>query len=76
MTASWNYKVEIEKDRASITWTNDNLTSTGIPIAILLQYGHGLENGGFVKGRDYINPAMRPIFDRIADKVWKEVTNA
>lgn len=74
--ASWSYKVEIEKDRASITWTNDNLTSTGIPIAILLQYGHGLENGGFVKGRDYINPAMRPVFDRIADKVWKEVTNA
>lgn len=71
----WSYTVEQTKGRHSITWHNDN-TANGVPIAILLQYGHGTGTGGYVQGRDYINPAIRPIFDRIAEEVWKGVTNA
>lgn len=74
--ASWKYRVRMSGDEISITWTNDNLTKTGIPIAILLQYGHGTRNGGYVQGRDYINPAIRPIFDEIAKNVWEEVTKS
>ena len=73
--ASWNYEVSRNKGSYSITWTNSNIVS-GSPIAILLQYGHGTGTGGYVAGRDYINPAIRPIFDRIAEDVWKEVTSA
>lgn len=70
--ASWNYSVENKNGQYSIYWTNSN-TVNGVPIAIMLQYGHSSKNGGFVSGRDYINPAIRPIFDNIANEAWKEV---
>ena len=72
---SWRYEVDISKTKATITWLNTNINS-GIPIAIILQYGHGTGTGGYVSGRDYINPAMRPVFDRIANDVWKAVTTS
>ena len=71
---SWNYRIEVKNNNASIVWYNTN-TVKGVNIAIILQYGHGTRNGGWVEGRDYINPAMKPVFDKIADQVWKEVTN-
>lgn len=70
---SWHYEVTYNKGSASITFYNSNVQN-GVPIAILLQYGHGTRNGGWVRGRDYINPAIQPIFDKIAEKAWKEVT--
>lgn len=68
---SWSYSLI----PMGIVWSNSNATNEGTPIAILLQYGHGTRNGGYVQGRDYINPAIRPIFDEIADACWKEVEN-
>ena len=73
--ASWNYEVIINKESASITFNNSNIQN-GVPIAIILQYGHGTRNGGWVEGRDYINPVIQPIFDKIAEEAWKEVTKA
>ena len=70
---SWHYEVTRDNKRAAITFYNSNVQN-GVPIAIILQYGHGTRNGGWVEGRDYINPAIQPIFDRIADDAWKEVT--
>ena len=72
---SWDYEIHYYQGGASIVWTNSNVNK-GENIAILLQYGHGTRNGGYVQGRDYINPALRPIFDEIADSAWKEVLNA
>lgn len=69
--ASWRYELERDGDIIRIFWTNDNRTKDGDAIAILLQYGHGTGNGGYVRGRDYINPAIKPVFDDIADVVWK-----
>lgn len=71
--SSWYYRVEIQDEKASITFCNSNIQN-GVPIAIILQYGHGTRNGGWVEGRDYINPAIQPIFDKIVDDAWKEVT--
>lgn len=68
---SWYYEVT----KYGISWHNSNLISTGVPLAILLQYGHGTRNGGYVQGIDYINPALRPIFNEIAESCWKEVQN-
>lgn len=72
---SWSYEIVHEKDRATIYWKNSNVVNY-VNIAVILQYGHATKNGGWVKGRDYINPAMRPIFDEIANKAWKEVTKS
>lgn len=72
---SWGVKVAVFKGGARITWTNSDV-ETGFPVAIMLQYGYGTGTGGYVQGVDYINPAMKPIFDQIADKVWKAVTSA
>lgn len=72
--ASWRYEVVNNKNELRIEWHNDNVTVDGTPIAILIQYGHGTRNGGYVVGRDFINPAIQPIFDKIADALWKEVT--
>ena len=72
--ASWDYRTFMRDGFISITWTNSNTTPDGIPIAVLIQYGHGTRNGGYVQGRDFINPTMQPLFDRIADDIWKEVT--
>ena len=71
--SSWYYEIERGKGSATITFKNSNIQN-GVPIAIILQYGHGTRNGGWVEGRDYINPAIRPIFDKIAEKAWREVT--
>lgn len=71
--SSWYYEIVRQKGSASITFYNSNIQN-GIPIAIILQTGHGTGNGGWVQGRDYINPAIQPIFDELADKAWKEVT--
>ena len=73
--ASWYYDIKINKESASITFNNSNIQN-GVPIAIILQYGHGTRNGGWVEGRDYINPIIQPIFDKIAEEAWKEVTKA
>lgn len=68
---SWMYEIF----NLGIAWSNTNVTGNGTPVAILLQYGHGTKNGGYVQGRDYINPALQPIFNEIADNCWKEVEN-
>lgn len=73
--SSWGYRIKHENGSASIEWTNSNIND-GVPIAVIIQYGHGTGRGGYVKGIDYINPAMRPVFESIADKVWKEVTKS
>lgn len=69
---SWGYEIHSSGSRFTISWTNSN-QNHGVYIAVLIQYGHGLKNGGYVQGRDYINPAMRPIFDQIANELWLEV---
>lgn len=70
---SWFYEISHDNGSATITFSNSNINK-GVPIAIVLQYGHGTGTGGWVEGRDYINPAIQPIFDRIANEAWKEVT--
>ena len=70
--SSWGYEIHTSGDLYEIVWTNSNIVN-GIPIAIILQYGHATGTGGYVQGRDYINPAIRPVFDKIAEDVWKEV---
>lgn len=71
---SWSYDFEKTKNSLVMRWYNSNVVN-GVPIAIILQYGHGTGTGGYVEGRDYINPAIQPIFDEIAMAVWKEVLN-
>lgn len=71
--SSWRYNIIQNDDSISIVWENSNIQK-GVNIAIILQYGHGTRNGGYVSGRDYINPALKPIFDKMADAAWKEVT--
>ena len=71
--SSWYYKIENKHGVASVGFYNSNIQN-GVPIAIIIQYGHGTGTGGYVQGRDYINPALRPIFDELAEKAWKEVT--
>lgn len=71
---SWDYKIRVFGNSFNIMWTNSNVID-GVPIAIILQYGHATRNGGYVQGRDYINPALKPIFDRLAEEAWREVTN-
>ena len=73
--ASWYYDIKINKESASITFDNSNIQN-GVTIAIIIEYGHGTRNGGWVEGRDYINPVIQPIFDKIAEEAWKEVTKA
>lgn len=73
--SSWNYEIHETPEGYSIVWTNSNIEK-GVNIAVILQYGHATGTGGYVQGTDYINPALKPIFDEIADKVWKEVGNA
>lgn len=70
---SWDYEITYTKNSFSISWTNSNVVK-GVPIAIILQYGHATRGGGYVQGRDYINPALQPIFDQLAKEVWEEVT--
>lgn len=72
--SSWSYIVSTHGSSFVISFTNSNLTTGGTPLAILIQYGHGTKNGGYVEGRDFINPAIRPVFDNMADAVWQEVS--
>ena len=76
--ASWYYEIENKKGRATISFLNSNMAGDEgryqVPVAIILQYGHATKNGGWVEGIDYVNPAIRPIFEAIADEAWKEVT--
>lgn len=75
-TAScWGYEIEVSGEDATIYWTNTN-QNKGVYIAVILQYGHGTGTGGYVQGRDYINPAIRPVFEKIAEEAWREVTSA
>ena len=71
--ASWYYEITNKNGSARITFYNSNVQN-GVPIAIILQYGHATGTGGWVEGRDYINPSIRPVFDKIADSAWREVT--
>lgn len=71
--SSWFYSITRTKDKVTLSFHNSNIQN-GVPIAVILQYGHATKNGGYVSGRDYINPAIRPIFDKIASEAWKEVT--
>lgn len=73
--SSWYYKITNKNGSVTISFHNSNIQN-GVPIAIILQYGHGTGTGGWVQGRDYINPAIQPIFDQIADSAWKEVTKS
>lgn len=76
--ASWRYSIIRDNGSVSIVWDNTNTVITNgqkVSVAILIQYGHGTRNGGYVKGRDYINPAIRPIFDQMAEDMWKGVVN-
>lgn len=70
--ASWSYEIVEEPGRTAIYWRNSHVVN-GTNIAVILQYGHGTRNGGFVEGTDYINPAIRPIFEEMAQEAWKEV---
>ena len=71
--SSWTYTIQQRPGYYSIRWHNSN-NRNGVPIAVLIQYGHGTGTGGYVQGREYINSAIRPIFDEMANDVWKEVT--
>lgn len=71
--SSWYYTIEKDNEIIKITYCNSNIQD-GVPIAVILQYGHATNNGGWVEGKDYINPSIQPIFDEIANKMWKEVT--
>lgn len=71
--SSWYYKIKNQNGSVTIAFYNSNVNK-GVPIAIILQYGHGTRNGGWVQGRDYINPAIQPIFDRLVADAWREVT--
>ena len=70
---SWYYTITKENGKSTISFNNSNIQN-GVPIAIILQYGHGTRSGGWVEGRDYINPAIQPLFDKIAKDAWEEVT--
>jgi|SRR4029078_10666231 hypothetical protein len=72
---SWGFVIERSAGKVLIGWTNSDVEN-GFPVALMIQYGHGTGTGGYIQGRDYINPAMRPVFDSIRDSVWKAVTSA
>lgn len=71
--SSWGYTIKKDRGGVTIAWTNNN-TENGFPVVVMLQYGHGTGTGGYVQGEDFINPAIRPIFDQISNEVWKQVT--
>ena len=73
--SSWYYEIENSNGSAIISFYNSNVNK-GVPIAIILQYGHGTGTGGWVQGRDYINPAIQPVFDRIAEEAWRDATKS
>ena len=72
----WTYEIVKEKNSTTIYWSNSNVLPSGIPIVMLIQYGHATKNGGYIRGDDFINPAMKKVFDDIAERIWKEVTSS
>ncbi|MBO5906210.1 MAG: HK97 gp10 family phage protein [Kiritimatiellae bacterium] len=70
---SWYYEIVNNDGKLKLTFNNSNIQN-GVPIAVIIQYGHGTRNGGWVEGRDYINPSIRPVFDKITNEIWREVT--
>lgn len=72
--ASWSYEIEKSNGKYNIYWTNSNMARERISIALLIQYGHATGNGYYIQGIDYINPALKPVFDKIAKDAWEEVT--
>lgn len=72
---SWSYEIKKTNTSVEIGWKNSDVEG-GFPVALMIQYGHGTGTGGYISGRDFINPAMRPVFDQIAETVWKAVTSA
>lgn len=72
---SWRYEIQCSNGKIAISFFNTNIQN-GVPIAVIIQYGHATKNGGWVQGIDYINPALQPIFDKIADEVWREVVKS
>lgn len=72
---SWGYEITQAGGTWTVTWTNSDVEN-GFPVAIMIQYGHGTGTGGYIQGQDYINPAIKPIFDKIAEQIWKAVTSA
>lgn len=71
---SWRYEIKVQNGSAILSFHNDNITKMGIPVAVLLQYGHATKNGYWIDGIDYINPALEKVFNRLADDAWREVT--
>jgi len=71
---SWGFRIAQTRNSIQLFWTNSHVTPGGTPIVILLQYGHGTRGGTYVQGRDFINPAMKPLFDKLSERLWKEVT--
>lgn len=74
-SASWSYEIIQNESGISVIWNNSNVQN-GVNIALIIQYGHGTRNGGYVRGVDYINPALKPIFEKMAESAWKEVTGS
>lgn len=72
---AWGFEISKSSSRITIQWTNSHIVN-GVPIAVILQYGHGTGTGGYVRGQDYINPALKPVFEKLADKAWKAVITA
>ena len=72
---SWDYYIEERDNKITIYFTNDEVTNEGTPIAILIQYGHATRGGGFVMGQDFINPALRPVFEQMANEMWEKIVN-
>lgn len=70
--SAWSYEIQDDGSSCKLIFNNSHINK-GVNIAIILQYGHGTGTGGYVQGRDYINPAIQPIFDQIAEEAWKEV---
>lgn len=75
LASSWSYEITEDSSGMSIVWKNSDIEN-GVNVAILLQYGHATRNGGYVQGIDYINPALQPVFDKLADACWREVQNS
>lgn len=73
-SSSWSYDIEVGRYSSTITWSNHDIEG-GYNVAILVQYGHGVKGGGYIEGRDFINPAIRPIFDNFIETLWREVTS-
>lgn len=72
---SWSYTITETKEELTITWTNSNVVDEWFNVAVMLQYGHATGGGGYVQGIDYINPALKPVFQQIADELWNDTVN-